>query len=175
MDAKPDRTTFRREVLGIVLREAMPLMRRHHAALNVVEGAPFDPDFERYFALERAGCLVVFTARNRGELVGYSIWTLSPHAFHASMLAATNETFWLEPEFRQWTTGMELFAYSEQELAKLGASLLFAYGQIEFEKQHGGVTGKLLSRLGFKPMDQLYIKDLRHERATGTISLPVEE
>ena len=140
------------------------MLRRHHAALINIHDAPFDPDFDRYFALERMGQLFVLVARYQDMPVGYAIWSMAPHVFHSTLAVATNDTFWLEPEHREWTNGLQMFILAEEELRALGIKLLYAYAQIDFEITHRGVAGKLLTRLGFKPMDQLYIKDLRDER-----------
>ena len=144
------------------------MLRRHHKALLNVLDAPFDPDFDRYFALERMGHLFVMAVRFQGMPVGYSVWSMAPHAFHSSLMAAMNETFWIEPEFRQGFAGVQLFQKCEEELRALGIKLLYAYAQIDFEKDHRGIAGKVLTRLGYTPMDQTYMKDLRNERAPST-------
>lgn len=167
---KPDPFAFRWEPINAFIREAMPLFRRHHAALINIPNAPFDPDFERYYALERMGHLVVLTLRYDGLLVGYSFWTLAPHAFHASLFAATNETYWIDEAYRSGSIGLKLFKLAEQGLRKLGVKLLFSYAQLGFAD--GGV-GKILEHLGWLPMDQTYIKDLRDEQRTDPAALPV--
>ena len=59
-----------------------------------------EPDFDVYQAIDEAGNLIIYTARDDSRLVGYAIALLyvSPH--HRKMKTANGDSIYLEPDYR---------------------------------------------------------------------------
>lgn len=85
---------------------------RHGFALN--------PDYLRYQAIERAGGLIQFTARNGGELVGNLRLFLS-QSLHTQTSLVTEDTIFLKPEHRGGFLSMAMLRFAEQAVVSLGA------------------------------------------------------
>lgn len=102
------------------------------------------PNFDQYQALEDAGKLMVYTARDAGQLVGYSVWFIDCHIHYQHQLFANNDIIFLHPSYRNKTTawtvtrsylrrlfglkkktkgvGEQLIDYSETQLRLIGVT-----------------------------------------------------
>ena len=109
-------------------------------------GRPFKIDVEQYVELERAGRLLVCTARCNGRLFGYLIWVLNSAPQSLGTLVAIQGNWYVEPG-NGWTV-KRMMDWSMGALRKLGVSGL--------EWQHNAYgrsagMGRHFLALGAKP------------------------
>lgn len=132
-----------------VAREVTPLTRRWADELG---DPPFDPDWDRVFALEREGSLSVWTARLLDRtLVGYSVCSLRRGLWLDQQFCRV-DPFYLVPEWR----GPLGYRYMKSLLAAI--ERLAPDAMIEWETndrfqpdEHGrSRLAKLLERLNFR-------------------------
>lgn len=116
-----------------------------------------DPDWDRYFAYDLANVLHCLTVRSGGVLVGYVFVLVFPHLHYASTLWAQTDIFWLDPAYRQGLTGYRMLKETERYLKAGGVKMVCMNAKLHFETDRGTI-GRLLERLGFKPMDIVYSK-----------------
>jgi GNAT superfamily N-acetyltransferase len=81
---------------------------------------PFAPSFERYKSYEDCGWGFTVTVRDEANLVGYSIMYVCP-SMHTQELIATEDTFFLLPDYRKGWTAIRLLKFVENECARRGA------------------------------------------------------
>lgn len=82
-------------------------------------GQRFNPDRERYFAFDQMGIYHQFTARDEGRLVGYGGIYVMP-SMHTQQLIASEDTYFLLPEYRKGRNALNFFRFMEQRLAEMG-------------------------------------------------------
>lgn len=114
-------------------------------------GQPFNPLFERYDAYDRAGWLFQFTARDEGKLVGYATMYLVP-SMHSQVQLATEDTWFLIPEYRKGRNAIRFYKYVEQEMVARGAK------EVVMTAKMTNKAGKILEYLDFKPVAMQYSK-----------------
>ena len=83
------------------------------------DGEPFNPLYDRY--ARYGDSLVVFTARDDGELVGNCTMYLV-QSMHTQRLKAMEDTWFLKPEYRKGRNAIEFYRYVEQEMIRRGAT-----------------------------------------------------
>lgn len=143
---------FARERFQDVIDEAVPLLVQHFEETARFKDIPLSPNFEAYKHLDDTGILRIFTARKFGKLVGYCTFFVQPHLHYRESLQAYQTLLFVDPEFRGF--GMRFIAWMDDQLKVEGVSLV-----------HQTVTQKLdfssmLSRLGYEPFENIYIRRL---------------
>lgn len=113
---------FQDELLYVVLGEIQPLAEAHHAELK--KTAPLAVQWAKYGAMEAAGNLVVFSARQAGALVGYAFFCLGEHVHYGTTKTAQSTALYLHPSVRNGFTLRRMVRYCESALSKLGAQEL---------------------------------------------------
>jgi hypothetical protein len=144
--------TCRWERFSDIAHEIIPLLKRHEAETNSGHGA-YLPDWERYYAFDRAGSCAVWTARTLGgALVGHVIWLTTRGLHNVEMTFADAEVY-LAPEWREGMRG-----YRFIKLA-IGAMRENKPDVIRFnvnELYRGGEVGLLLKRLGLRRVGSIW-------------------
>jgi len=115
---------------------------------------PLSIDEDKYELLDRAGILLILTAREGAKLVGYYLWFLMPHPHYskAGPMGMTDMYFVL-PEYRNGV-GLRLFIASETELRK--RRVIKAITSCKVHEDNSA----LLERLGWTKTDYQFCKYL---------------
>lgn len=115
--------TYQPEMLEDVAEEICPLLEMHYQDLTAhKEFIKLAPDWDRYYQMEFLGRLAVFTARDDGKLIGYSIFFLDTLMHYKDTRVASNDVLYLHPNYR---TGLgaialiRLIRFSESEIKKI--------------------------------------------------------
>lgn len=112
-------------------------------------------DDEKYAALDKAGMLLVVTARCAGKLVGFFLTLLTPNPHYADAgLMAYTDMYYLVPECRQGNTGLRLFSFVEQCWRE--KKVVKAYSSHKLHRDRSA----MFRVLGWKPTDLIYTKVL---------------
>jgi GNAT superfamily N-acetyltransferase len=115
----------KQEFLNEVKDEAGHLLELHWQEIAVnKDKIKLNPDWEAYEELEQSGSLKIFTARDKGNLVGYFVVIVSRSLHYKDHLFATNDIVFLHPEYRKGLTAIKLFKFAEKCLKEDGVSLM---------------------------------------------------
>lgn len=114
---------------------------------------PFNPSFERYNGYAKHGWYLQFTVRDEGKLVGYGGVYLTP-SMHTQRTIASEDTWYLLPEYRKGWNAIKFFRFMEDECRKRGAE------EVNLTVPEGIGTGILCERLGYKKVLIGYAKQL---------------
>lgn len=143
--------TFQAERVATTLRELAPLHDAYHRETRTRETAP-DFDVARLLEAERAGTLLMFTARSlAGELVGVMRvrigWTLEDQR-----LTAGDDFFFVKPERRGGLLAVRLWQFMEREC--------FRFGVVEatFRSLHVSNAPAMARYLGYRPLGTIFHK-----------------
>lgn len=150
--------TFQIETIDDVREEILPMLHAHYIEIATSKGIrPLDIDWDKYYAMEKAGTLRVLTARARpqmvagqdyydgqpGRLVGYFVSFVLPHIHYQQTLTALNDIMYLDPAYRGGTTGYRMLKEAILDLKNLGADILIIHMKVEYPFRN------LLEKLGF--------------------------
>ena len=150
-----DGVTFRRERLGPILREILPLLRKDWEENGIDrDRVPFALDLDRYLQYDLVGILQIVTARTAsGAMVGYVFAAVHPHIDHSGMGWALLTWYWLYPEYRGGGIGDAMIEALEHFLRDAHVSVVEATEKVT--ARHG-----LFARRGYNATDTVYRKML---------------
>ena len=148
--------TFQREPFDAAYPDAEPLLRLHYEELTFGRGRiQLAPDVGRYRALEAEGALVVHTARDDGQLVGYAAWFLTWHMHYRHNLYALNDVFFVDPARRadRWL-GYRFIRHIDRDLSNPDHGI----DAIKWHAKAHRDFGSMLQRLGYQPEEVIWSK-----------------
>jgi len=144
-----------------VANELLILSRLQQA--EVGEGyQPYNPDWSRYFAMDRAGSCGVWTARpiNGGSLAGYIIWLTFRGLHCIDTIFASADLVYMSPEWRDGLRGYKFLKSGIAAVAAQHPDIIHVETNLLYKQ---GGMGLLLQRLGFRKIGEVY--ERRNERA----------
>lgn len=113
----------------------------------------FNPDKERYLHFENMGIYYQFTVRDEGKLVG-NCGMYVMKSMHTQELVATEDTWYLLPDYRKAGSGVRLYRYVEKFLENLGVV------EITMSARIGNKSGQIMEKLGYNKTAYQYSKHL---------------
>lgn len=146
---------FQSERWADVEEELRPLAERHWQEMPFDLCVPLNISSALYAELDRAGRLDIVTARADGRLVGYFLTFLGKHP-HYDLFMGSMDVYYLEPEFRRGTAGLQLFRAMEHSLRRRGVRYVLATARLDREKNAAAV----FERLGWHEARTVYEKRL---------------
>jgi len=149
--------TYKVERIASMLEEFNQLLSEHMAEMNYFEmnGAKFDPDYDRYIRGQDAGHYIVVTARDNGELVGYAVFGIAPHMRFKSTVYAYEDLYYVEPDHRRQGIARQLFVEIEKLLTERGVAFVLATTKTYHDR-----TG-LLEQSGYKHFEKVFCKQIK--------------
>jgi GNAT superfamily N-acetyltransferase len=145
---------FAVETFSSVYPDAEALMIMHWREIAPYQDITrINPDLDTYARLEKAGRLLLCTARSAGTLVGYFLMIVGPHAHYRHVVTATEDLHFVHPDYRGWT-GIKLMKFAERMARAHGATMMV--GRAKAKSGHGA----LYARLGYDLMDEVFTKRL---------------
>lgn len=148
--------TFHQEPFAKAYRDASAAIARHYDEIaedKHIIGL-IDPDLEYYAALEKRDMLRVLVARDGNKLVGYYIAVISNNKHYKSVLCATEDMYYLDPDYRKGALGLKLLLEAERMLRETKAVISIAKTKISHDH------GVLFERIGYRPFERVYCKIL---------------
>jgi hypothetical protein len=121
---------------------------------------PFAPSYERYKQYADIGCFFQFTARDEGRMIGYSGIYIVP-SMHTQMTIATEDTWFLLPEYRKGRNAIEFYKFVEAECRSRGVV------EIGMTAKLTNSAGRVLEYLGYEFTSKQYSKHLTSVNAQG--------
>lgn len=157
---------FQVECFADMMAELPPLIYQHWREIALNQDAiKLDPDWEKYLALERAGCLFVATVREEvgagccdlqfltPALKGYWISFVYPHLHYKNSLQSFYDVYYVDPAHRGGRTALRFFRFVEAELKARGVQKLHT-----MVKLHRNRASRLWEKLGYTAVEVVYTK-----------------
>lgn len=108
------------------------------------------PDFEKYYAMDDFGALLVIGAYRGGELIGYSVNIISQNLHYADLRQCQNDVLFLTKDERKGSAGLRLIRKT-QEMARLeGAKIMLWHAKPETN------LDQLMPRMGGAVQDVIW-------------------
>lgn len=142
------------EPLHRVIREVVSLSYEEYKEIGSIDQSiEYNPDIEEMLKYEGGGKCVLVTARYNSVMVGYALFLIGPYKFNKDLEYASLEAIYLSPVFRGGFTAMGMIRLGEKEVIKTNNVAFFAIASsIRYP------IDILLKRLGYKPLDTLYVR-----------------
>ncbi len=141
--------TYQIEPFLAVYADLLPLIEQHYVeVVPYADKFPVDVDVNFYSVAEQLGNLLLVTAREDRDLVGYcSFFIQSHHQYNASK--AVSDAIYVKDDYRHKDVATSLLKFCEAELSTSGIDIM----NICFKKQYA-----LPETLGFHLEEYVYSK-----------------
>ena len=147
--------TYQEEYFIDVMGECGDLIVSHWKDIALdQDDIKLNPDWDKYRDLADAGVLKITTAREKGNLVAYSVHLVSSNLHYKDLLIADGDIFWLAKPHRKGLAGLKLLKAAEANLRKLGVQKIF--NKVKLHKD----VGVIFERLGYTPIERVYAKGI---------------
>lgn len=115
---------------------------------------PLQPNVSGFEALQTAGMLRLYTARETaGLLGGYALFIVTPDIHYMSSLQATMDVTYLDPAFRG-STAIKFLRWCDEQLMNEGVQVINKH--VKASHNHG----KIYERDGYELVNLMYSKKL---------------
>jgi GNAT superfamily N-acetyltransferase len=133
-------------------QESMPLIEAHWREIAHDLTIPLSPDWERYYALQDAGSIRVYTARRNGEIIGYAWFIVNRNLHYSTSVQAIQDVIFIRKDLRRGTLGTRLIKFSEEQLKQEGVQVVVHHIKAKHD------WSPLIERLGYSLVDLIYLK-----------------
>lgn len=142
---------FNREKFEPVQPEFMGLLEMNHRETGV-PGEEFDPDFDRYFYLERTSSLAFFTIRTEELMlpVGYNMFYLDEQINHRGIKCATQANVYIDKAHRG--IGLSFLKFCDDSLKESGVRAIWRQATAKLD------IGQIYERMGYQFIEKSYLK-----------------
>jgi len=141
------------EKLIDIVEEMMPLVEKHHEEVDDFrDKIVLNPDFDRYLELETQDMISLFTMRDDGRLLGYSMFIVGSHGHYSGSLFAVNDIIYIDPEIRGEETTPTFFKKCEEWLTEEGVDVIM------YSMKSDRAAKGLMNHLGYKDFEINYRK-----------------
>lgn len=149
--------SFKRESFSAVYPEAKPLLALHHQEIAYYQDIPLAVDEAGYQALDEAGKLRVYTARNvDGKLVGYAAYIVGPNAHYmTSGVQAKQDVLFVHPDYRGGRVGLRFVDCIEDALRIDGVQVVYNHSKVKHQ-----ALARILEYRGHELVEVIHAKRL---------------
>lgn len=112
------------------------------------------PDEEKYSAMEAAGKLMILSAWEDDNLVGYSVNIIDRHLHYADLIVCYNDLLFVTKARRASRLGLRLIQETEKRGAEQGAKLMLWHA-----KQDTALS-IMMSRMKYNVQDIIFSKEI---------------
>lgn len=138
-----------------IVKEIIPLLFLHWKEISADLDILLKPVWSDYEKASAAGVLRIYTIRENGKLVGYSIFSVRPNSHYGESIQANNDIIWLAPELRGKLIGYKFIRWCDRQLRIVD--------KVQKVRHHVKLKhnwGPLLERQGYVAEEVVYTKRL---------------
>lgn len=139
--------------LAEILDDMKPLLEKHYEEVAFrKDKIAFNPDYDKYLALDDLGMLHCVGAFKGGELIGYFLSIMNINLHYKDHIYAANDVLYIAPEHRAGRAAYNMFRFAEKDLASKGVSVLTIHMKthVPFDR--------LCESLGYTYLERIYAK-----------------
>lgn len=135
--------------------ELYPLFQSHYDEItHHKEAKELAPDWDLYRAMEEQGKVLTVVARDQGHVIGYMTTFLYRHPHYRYCIVATNDLFYVAPDYRGQGVAGKLLVFTENELRDRGATVHTMHMKTDFD------FSDLMAKTGFDRSEVIWEKVL---------------
>jgi len=137
------------ELTDEIISDLEGLVKEHIDELDL--GVPFNVDWDVIQSLLDADALITFIAYDKGVVVGYCSYLISPVLFSMGINQATQHAFFVRKDRRGLSAAKHLLQFSEEQLPTWADYICQSVTK-------ANSAGKLMERCGYTLSEEIYIK-----------------
>lgn len=134
--------------------EIKELLDNHYDELSVTKNYPLNPDYDFYMEVDKQGNVRTALCYDDEILIGYIIYFIGLNLHYKDCLLATEDIYYLKPEYRKGTTGIKMFKFAEKYLKTLGVNMIKYSTKVHMD------NSKLFEYLDCKLIEKVFVKNL---------------
>lgn len=131
------------------------MFERHYEELSVTKGFKLNPDYEIYKQADERNTLKIVIAQENDEIVGYIVYFVGINLHYKDCLLATEDIYYLKPEYRKGLIGPRMFVFAEKYLQSIGVNM------IRYSTKTHLDNSRLFEFLGCNFVEKVYTKELK--------------
>jgi GNAT superfamily N-acetyltransferase len=135
--------------------EISRLFQDHYSEISLLKEYDLRPDYAKYFSIHQQENLKVILCKDEEKIIGYIVFFIGKHLHYIDCLLASEDIYYLKPEYRKGRTGIKMFKYAEQYLKSIDVKMI-RYGT----KVHSD-NSALFEYLGYSLTEKVYTKMLK--------------
>ena len=142
---------FQRENFELALPDFRWLLENNHGETGVFD-KDFDPDFDKYFYLERAKALAFFTIRTEEQrhAIGYNMFYIEDVIYQKEMIAATQANLYIDKAHRG--IGLPFLRFCDDSLIEMGVQVIFRQATAKLD------ISPIYKRMGYTFVEKVFMK-----------------
>lgn len=138
-----------------IYEEMYPLIQKHYKEISHYQDIELKIDNQMYFQMERVGALKAFTARLKGELIGYAVFFVRNNLHYSDSMQALQDVIFIDPTRRGF--GKYFINWCDMWLKDYGVQVVYHHVKDKFD------FGPMLYSLGYEKIDIVYGRRLDRE------------
>ena len=144
--------SYQEELFKDIEQELSKIFPEHYAEVSSTPEIPLDINYESYKNIQANGNLVLTTCRKNSELVGYTIFIVSPNIHNKGCLTAYEDLYYIRKQHRKGRIGINLFKHAEEVLKQRGVKRIILTTKVHLD------NSKLFEYLDYSYFAKLYQK-----------------
>ena len=134
--------------------EISKMFEKHYEELSVTKGFKLNPDYNVYWEADKRKTLRVILCKDDNKIIGYIVYFIGLNLHYKDCLLATEDIYYLDPEYRKGLIGPKMFIFAEKYLKSIGVDM------IRYSTKTHLDNSKLFEFLGCEFIEKVFIKKL---------------
>lgn len=139
-------------VTDSLIEEITPILDGHRQELQSWKDMPLNPNWDMYKEADKNGQLVWLIARDCGQIVGYSLFLISPNPHYKDFITAIEDIFYVVPDKRGSKIAVNLIKRSEKILKSRHVSVITHHAKFT------NTFAQFLEKFGYKQTEVMLSK-----------------
>jgi hypothetical protein len=138
-----------------VFNEVSQMFEKHYEELSATKGFKLNPDYDIYWEADKRNTLKTIVALKNDEIIGYIVYFVGINLHYKDCLLATEDIYYLKPEYRKGLIGPRMFVFAEKYLKSIGVNM------IRYSTKTHLDNSRLFEFLGCNFVEKVYTKELK--------------
>lgn len=134
--------------------EISKMFKNHYEELSVTKQFDLNPDLDVYWEADKRKVLKVITCENDNEIIGYIVYFIGLNLHYKDCLLATEDIYYLKPEYRKGSIGIRMFKFAENYLKSIGVNMIKYSTKVHLD------NSRLFEFLGYQFTEKVFLKKL---------------
>ena len=135
--------------------EISRMFEKHYEELSVTKGYKLNPDYDIYWQADKKRTLKIIICKDDNEIIGYIIYFVGLNLHYKDCLLATEDIYYLKPEYRKGLIGPRMFVFAEKYLQSIGVNM------VRYSTKTHLDNSRLFEFLGCEFIEKVYIKKFK--------------
>lgn len=147
--------TYRISTAQNCYKKLTDLLNEHYKEVSLLTEYKLKPDWNIYLNLDRQGKVKVVLCEDNDKIIGYIVFFITQHLHYVDCLVASEDIYYLKPEYRKGRIGIKMFKFAEEYLKSININM------IKYSTKTHLDNSKLFEYLQYSLTEKVYTKMLK--------------